>query len=137
MMPTVRRSFMRKLLSVSAVTGLVPLAVNAQPKISGRFIHMVFFWLKDPDKSSSVKGFMQKTASFLEKVEVVKSYHLGTPAGTPREVVDNSYTVCLVVTFDSKEDQDIYQKHQAHVDYVEEAKSLWTKVQVYDSWGSA
>jgi hypothetical protein len=59
---------------------------------------------------------------------------VGEPAGTPREVVDNSYTVCLAATFASKEDQDIYQDHPIHQQYVEDNQDKWTRVQVYDSW---
>lgn len=100
--------------------------------IKGRFIHMVFFWLKD---IADADEFIKSTSDFVQQVEVVKGYHLGKPAMTPREVVDNTYSVSLVVTFDSKEDQDTYQKHSVHVKYVEDNKDKWTKVQIYDSWG--
>lgn len=103
----------------------------ASPVISGKFVHMVFFWLKP---ETDVKAFMAGTESFLKQVEVVNQYHLGVPAMTPREVVDNTYTVALVVTFDSKEAQDIYQDHPVHVQYVEANKDKWTRVQIYDSW---
>lgn len=110
---------------------LVVQEVVESPVISGKFVHMVFFWLKP---ETDIKAFMAGTEGFLREVEVVKQYHLGVPAMTPREVVDNSYSVALVVTFASKEDQDSYQNHPAHVQYVEENKDKWTRVQIYDSW---
>lgn len=95
-------------------------------------MHMVFFWLND---GVDADEFIKATEAFVKQVDVVNSYHLGKPAGTPREVVDNSYSISLVVTFDSKEAQDIYQKHPIHVKYVEENSSRWNKVQIFDSWG--
>lgn len=117
-----------------AVLGLAPLAVKAQNNFPGRFVHMVFFWMNDPDDEKTIKKFMKGTEAFFKKVDEIKTYHIGTPAGTPRDVVDGSYQVSLVVTFESKEDQDVYQAHQAHLDYIEEYKHLWERVQVYDSW---
>ena len=94
---------------------------------------MVFFWLKP---EADADEFITSTESFLKQVKEINSYHLGKPAGTPREIVDNSYSVSLVVTFDSKEDQDIYQKHEAHLKYIENNNMKWTTVKIFDSWGA-
>lgn len=94
---------------------------------------MVFFWLKP---ETDADEFIGSTEAFLKQVSEINSYHLGKPAGTPREVVDNSYSVSLVVTFDSKEDQDIYQKHAAHLQYIEDNSMKWTDVKIFDSWGA-
>ena len=130
-----RRSFFSKLAGTAGALGFLSLPLSAMQKsqtINGRFMHMVFFWLKD---STDVDAFIESTQAFVSKVEVVKAFHFGKPAGTPREVVDNSYSVSLVVTFDSREDQDVYQKHPAHVQYVEDNKDKWTAVKIFDSWG--
>lgn len=113
--------------STSSLLGMV----DKKPQIEGRFVHMVFFFLKE---SISIKKFKQDTANLMESIDQVKSYHVGEPAGTPRELVDNSYSVCLVATFDSKEDQDAYQEHPIHKKYVDNLKDQWHKVQIYDSW---
>jgi hypothetical protein len=63
----------------------------------------------------------------------IKTKHVGTPADTEREVIDNSYSYCLVVTFDSKKEHDIYQDHTLHKQFIENASDLWEKVLVYDS----
>lgn len=131
-----RRSFFQK--SLLALTGLTlsPIAMQAQSKkkqIDGKFVHMVFFWLKenvDADK------FRNDTSAFLKKVPEVVKYHLGEPAGTPRGVVDNTYTVSLVVTFHTKEDQDAYQENADHKAYVVANKDQWTEVRIFDSWSA-
>ena len=64
---------------------------------------------------------------------MIKTRHIGTPAATDRDVIDNTWSYSLILAFDSKEKQDIYQSHQAHLKFIENASSLWEKVLVYDS----
>lgn len=117
-------------LFVGSATSILSMG-NKKNQIEGKFVHMVFFFLKE---SASIEKFKKDTTAFMESIDLVKSYHVGEPAGTPREVVDNSYSVCLVATFDTKEDQDAYQEHAIHKKYVEKLKDQWHKVQIYDSW---
>jgi hypothetical protein len=99
--------------------------------LEGKFVHMVFFWLKP---ETDVKEFISGTESFFKQVPEIVKYHIGTPAGTERSVVDNSYSVSLVVTFKSKADQDVYQNHPVHMKYVADNKDKWLDVKIYDSW---
>ncbi|MEQ8474023.1 MAG: Dabb family protein [Marinoscillum sp.] len=130
-----KRSFFKKALLSLGAMGLLPASVNAQSKkyMKGKFIHMVYFWFNE---GTDIDAFISKTETFLKQVPEVKGYHIGQPAGTPREIVDNSYSVSLVVTFDSKEDQDAYQKHPVHVEYAESIQSLISSIKIYDSWSS-
>ncbi len=129
-----KRSFFKKATAALAALGLAPLVSKGQNNFPGRFVHMVFFWMNEPEDEKTINAFIDGTKDFFEKVDAIKTYHIGKPAGTPRDVVDGTYQVSLVVTFDSKEDQDVYQAHQAHLDYIEDYKHLWKRVQVYDSW---
>ncbi|MEQ8241333.1 MAG: Dabb family protein [Cyclobacteriaceae bacterium] len=124
-----KRNFIKRLLIASGLAA-APTILTAEDKMKGKFVHTVLFWLKN---DTNLADFIAGTRGFLDKVKVVKSYHVGTPAMTPREVVNNSYSVCLVVTFKNKADQDIYQEHPAHLAYVEERKNSWDKVVIYDS----
>ena len=101
--------------------------------IEGDFTHVVLFWLKDPSNETTNKEFAASVERFIKSSAYVKSMHLGTPAQTPREVVDNSYTYCLIVTFDSKEDHDKYQEDPVHKQFLKESKDLWDRVQIFDS----
>jgi len=96
------------------------------------FVHAVYFWLKK-DKPELLKEFKEKGLPELAKVPSIKNVHWGPPAGTPREVVDNSYDLSWIVMFDNAEDQDKYQVDPLHVEFVEKYKSLFERVQVYDS----
>lgn len=128
-----KRSFFKKVALTIGGVGLFSFTActNKQDKmLEGNFVHVVFFWLK-PGVNTDI--FIKDSKAFLSEVPEVISYYVGKPAGTPREVVDNSYSVSLVVTFASKEDQDTYQKHPVHLKYVEENKDKWIDVKIYDS----
>jgi hypothetical protein len=100
--------------------------------IENMFLHHVYFWLKNPDskedKTKLIEGLRK-----LSKVKTIKSFHIGQPAGTNRDVIDRSYSISWLLFFDNAADQDSYQTDPIHLKFVEECSSLWTKVVVYDS----
>ena len=138
-----RRTFLRKLGGMAALLA-VPGAregVVARPgagmtsppgEIGGKFVHSVYFWLVDETMPTRGK-FVTEALKYLKEIDVIRTRHLGRAAGTERDVVDNSYSYCMILTFDSKEDHDIYQAHAAHQQFIENASSLWTRVVVFDS----
>ncbi|MCM8567756.1 Dabb family protein [Gramella jeungdoensis] len=99
------------------------------------FSHVVYFWLKNPDSTKDRKAFEASLKKFLRNSKYAQTNFIGIPAQTPREVVDNSYTYSLILSFPSKEIQDKYQEEEAHLAFIEEASPLWKKVLVYDSVG--
>lgn len=107
-------------------------AVMSKP-IKGDFIHAVYFWLIEPENQHAREQFIGSLRKFIDASPYIRSKHIGTPADTEREVIDNTYTFSLIVTFDSKEEHDKYQKEEAHLQFIDESKGLWKKVQVYDS----
>ena len=99
------------------------------------FTHVVFFWLNNPENAEDKREFVTSLKKFMKNSEYAQTKFIGIPAETPRDVVDNSYTYSLILTFPSKEIQDKYQTEPAHLLFIEEASHLWKKVQVYDSLG--
>ncbi len=96
------------------------------------FVHTVFFWMKE-DFSEEDAKFFEEELEKLGKVPSIRTYKWGKPAGTPRDVVDNSYTYAWIVDFTSAEKQDEYQVDPIHLKFIENCEALWTKVQVYDT----
>lgn len=93
------------------------------------FIHHVFFWLNDAkDSDKLIEGLKG-----LSTVPTIKKFHIGVPANTDRDVIDASYGVSWLCQFENPEDQEVYQKHQIHLDFIDKCSSLWSKVLVYDS----
>lgn len=99
------------------------------------FYHIVHFWLKDEHTTGEAFDRVLAGAKSLGESPNVASARVGVPAGTPREVVDNSYNIQAVLTFDDKAAHDRYQSpddavHQAFIDTF---KECWTQVVIYDS----
>ena len=99
------------------------------------FTHVVYFYLNNPENPEDRSAFEKSLKKFLDNSLYAKTKFIGIPAGTPREVADNSFTYSLIQTFPSKEIQNKYQEEPAHLVFIEESSHLWKKVQVYDSVG--
>lgn len=97
------------------------------------FYHNVFFWLKEPSNLEDCSLFEKALQKFLDISVYPKTAVITKPAHTNREVVDNSYTYALLVSFDSKEKHDLYQQEEAHQEFLKEASHLWNKVQIFDA----
>lgn len=104
-------------------------ASNDQPGL----IHSVFFWLKEDLSEADHAAFMDGVNS-LKKVASVKSCYIGPPGQTDaRGVVDNTYSIALIVHFDDVAAHDAYQIDPIHTKFVEDQSDKWTKVIVYDN----
>jgi len=132
-----KRKFIKGLAAMGAVIlgskATFAATKNVKKKKQGKFMHVVFIWLKEPDNESHRKTFIDNTNAFMKEIDEVNSWYIGEPAKTPRDIVDNSYTFSLIVNFDNRENHDIYQEHEAHKKFVTDTSKLWNKVQVYDS----
>jgi hypothetical protein len=94
--------------------------------------HHVLFWLKT-DITEEQKTAFQKSLRTLEEVEVVKFFHLGTPAPIERAVVDSSYTFSLFLAFEDLAAHDVYQFHPLHKAFLEEFRVFFERVVIYDA----
>jgi len=99
------------------------------------FTHVVYFWLHRPDNARDRADFEEALRTLLAESRYTKTNFFGTPPGATREVVDDSFTYGMILTFESAEAQEAYQKEQAHLDFIESAGHLWKKVVVYDAIG--
>jgi len=97
------------------------------------FIHTVYFWMK-PDVTAEQKAdFVANGLKKLAKAPTIHKVYFGPPAGTDREVVDNSYDFAWICHFKNTADQDTYQVEPIHLKFVEDYQHLWERVQVYDN----
>lgn len=99
----------------------------------GKFAHIVYFWLNNPDNKEDRKAFEVSLISFINQSEFIQSKFVGTPAKTDRDIIDNSYTYSLILSFKNKTMQDKYQDEPNHKKFIAESSGLWKKVLVYDS----
>lgn len=111
--------------------------MNQQPNLpEGNFIHQVYFWLANPDNQKEREELLEGLNK-LTTVPKLLHYHIGTPATTRREVIDSSYSFSWLAIFATPEDQDNYQEHPIHLEFVASCSHLWKRVIVYDSLDAA
>ena len=96
------------------------------------FVHHVYFWLKEANNQESHARLL-KGLQTLTTIKAIHTAHIGVPATTNRAVIDRSYQFSLLLLFKNQADQDAYQVHPTHLQFVKECSSLWEKVVVYDS----
>lgn len=132
-MSTTRREFITSTGKAVVAGGLITLAKNNTSDMAeNKFIHHVYFWLKNPD-SKEDKAKLVEGLKKLSKVTTIKWFHIGQPANTNRDVIDHSYSISWCLMFDNDADQASYQVDPIHLKFVEECSPLWSKVTVYDS----
>jgi Stress responsive A/B Barrel Domain len=96
------------------------------------FSHVVIFWTK-PDKPDATAELLAGAEKYLKPIPGLLSFHVGKMVKSHRDVVDQSYQVALNLQFASKADQDAYQDHPLHIEFVEKSfKPNCEKVRVYD-----
>ncbi len=96
------------------------------------FIHQVYFWLKNPENKDEQHRLLQGLQS-LRQIEPKVLLHIGVSAGTSREVIDASYTFSELFLFETAADQEAYQVHPIHQQFIKDCAHLWERVVVYDS----
>ncbi len=99
--------------------------------MQNNFIHHVFFWLKEPANKLHQKQLIDGLQK-LSKVSTIKTFHIGKPAATDRNVIDTTYSISWMLTFTTAAEQDRYQTDPIHLNFVKECEQLWSKVVVYD-----
>ncbi|MDT0687630.1 Dabb family protein [Autumnicola psychrophila] len=127
---------LKTLVIATVVLGANNLSAQEEKmEFDSNFTHVVYFWFHNPDSAEDRQAFETSVKKFMKNSEYAQTKFIGVPAGTPRDVVDNSYTYSLILSFPSKEIQNKYQTEPAHEVFIEESSHLWKKVQVYDSVG--
>lgn len=131
-----RRSFLKQTAALGAVVMAPVLASCCSSEksadMSGKFMHHVFFWLKQADDEKVRSNFRDALVK-LASIETVRFMHIGVPASTDREIIDTTYTFSLLVIFDDKKGHDIYQEHPIHDEFREKYADWWTRVRIYDT----
>jgi hypothetical protein len=129
-----RRSFFKKIAGFGAAGAFLTIFKGAYAgnKAKTTFIHHVYFWLKDPE-NPAVREKFENGLKEMGTIESISLLHIGTPADTDREVIDNTYHYSFLVGFEDRKGHDLYQEHPIHDKFRNEYNDMWTKVLVYDS----
>ena len=110
----------------------LPQDTKQEVQLSGRFVHHVLFWLVEPENPKACSEF-EGALRDLASIDLVVANHIGVPAATNRDVIENTYTYSMILTFANKADQDAYQTHSDHLKFIEKFGHLWSRVMVIDT----
>lgn len=128
-----RREFISETGKATVMGGLGAFsAATWENKLHNKFIHHVYFWLKNPDSAEDLKKLLEGLKK-LSGVKTIAMSHIGVPASTNRDVIERGYSVSWLLVFNTPEDQDKYQVDPVHLKFIEECSMVWQKVVVYDS----
>jgi hypothetical protein len=96
------------------------------------FVHSVYFWLRDDLSPAGKTTFIEGIRS-LGTIDSVEQAFIGVPAGTNREIIDQTYSYALVVSFANAAAHDDYQVHPIHDAFRENCGGSWKKIVIYDA----
>lgn len=98
----------------------------------GKVKHIVLVWLKDPGNVQDRRRLIETSHSF-RKIPGVLDVSAGTPLESERPVVDDSFDVAVIITFQSTEAMQNYETHPIHIKAVEEVlRPVTDRMVVYD-----
>ena len=100
---------------------------------SGSVQHIVLAWLKKPGDETGRARLIAASKDLKAKIPQVRSLVAGPVLPSERAIVDDSFDVALVMTFDSPDAMAAYEKSPVHVQAVKDTlKPLTSKIVVYD-----
>lgn len=104
----------------------------AEEKQSTMLVHDVYFTLQEstPENREQLLAACKK---YLVDHPGVVLFACGTPADLDRPVNDRAWDVGLHVVFASRADHDRYQTAPDHLKFIEENRSTWKQVRVFDT----
>lgn len=116
------------LLAVSSVGVAEP----AAPSSATRVHHVVIVWLKEHGSEAARQRYIEISRT-QAKLPMVMRYQIGSAVPGGREVVDNSYDIAIVASFENREALDAYLQHPEHQRVINEGlKPLVDRFVVYD-----
>jgi hypothetical protein len=117
--------------------GLVLLSLSCQSTNRsssglGHVDHVVLIWLKDPTDHAVRHKIIEASEAFRQ-IPGVLDVRQGRPVPSTRPIVDSSFDIGFVITFESRAALDAYGPHPIHQKAAQELIQPNTKqIKVYD-----
>ncbi len=107
-------------------------ACSTSPNRPGQVNHVVLAWFKDSVSIEEIAEIRARTLE-LQSIPGLLSIQAGQALPSRRPIVDHSFDLGLVMTFDSPEAMDSYLTHPRHQAFVQRyIKGRVKRLQVYD-----
>ncbi len=100
--------------------------------VPGRVHHVVVCWLKEPGNAEARRMIIDVSRTF-HRIPGVRDVRVGPALPSERTLVDDSFDVAVVMTFDDRETLDEYIVHPHHTEAVKNIiRPLVDRIIVYD-----
>jgi hypothetical protein len=111
---------------------LLASCTTTPPHGRGEIQHIVLCWLKEPGNPEHRRRIIERSKLFA-RIPGVREVRVGEVIPSERKIVDDSFDVGIVMTFDSVEQMDRYIGHPEHRWAVKEViLPLTRRILVYD-----
>ncbi len=102
-------------------------------QLPGRFLrHVVLLKFKDGSLTTDIKKVEDAFRALPSKIKVIKGFEWGT--NNSPENINQGFTHCFFVSFDSEKDREEYLPHPSHKAFVDVLTPHMDKVLVIDYW---
>lgn len=126
---------MKKALVFVVILIAVASTLNAQnsKQMNGKLLrHVVLLKFKDGSSTADIKKVEDAFRQLPSKIKEVKGFEWGT--NNSPENINQGFTHCFFVTFESEKDRAVYLPHPAHKAFVDVLTPHLDKVLVIDYW---
>lgn len=94
--------------------------------------HVVMFRFKEHVEEKNVKKVEDDFAALQQKISLIKAFEYGL--NVSKEGLDQGYTHCFLLTFESESDRDAYIVHPVHQEFVSSIGDFVDAAFVIDYW---
>ncbi|ULQ51425.1 Dabb family protein [Flavihumibacter fluvii] len=125
---------MKYLIAVCFAMVSIVSMTNAQDnKETGKVLrHVVLFKFKENSPASEIKRVEAAFRALPSQISEIKSFEWGL--NNSPENLNQGFTHCFFLTFNSAKDRDTYLPHPAHKEFGKQLGDLLEKVLVIDYW---
>ncbi len=127
-----KKRFAFLLLLIS--TTLIMYSQKTENQSSKQLRHVVMFKFKDGSTAADVKKVEDAFRALPSKIKEIKGFEWGT--NNSPENLNQGFTHCFFVTFDSEKDRNAYLPHPAHKEFGSILGPHLDKVLVVDYWAN-
>lgn len=123
-------AFVSAMFLAMLLTGCSQTNRTAEPQI----VHVVVVWLKNPGSEADRQKLIDTSRGFVGKIPGIVRVQVGPVLPSTRPMVDSSFDVALVMTFDSEKSLREYDTNPVHKQAVKDVlQPLAGKVVIYDA----
>jgi hypothetical protein len=126
---------MKSLFAFLLIFAAMTTSIQAQTaaNTSGKMLrHVVLFKFKDSASASGIKQVEDAFRALPSKIKEIAALEWGT--NNSPENLNQGFTHCFFVSFNSEKDREVYLPHPAHKAFVDVLMPHLDKVLVIDYW---